>query len=125
MGKHPWQTAEVTRRPKPAKIISNRHVSETLDIMIRIALSGLLLLIPAGVLGQPSSAPSFEVASVKLHIFQPGAFGFGPGPGGNGANIRISGNRVTIGQSTFTRLVMSAYKVKDFQIAGVAGDPGP
>jgi uncharacterized protein (TIGR03435 family) len=87
--------------------------------MKRIALSGLLLSMPLGVLGQPSSAPSFEVASIKLHTFLPGAFGFGPGPGGDGAKIRIGGNRITIGQSTFTRLVMAAYKVKDFQIAGV------
>jgi uncharacterized protein (TIGR03435 family) len=92
--------------------------------MIRVALSGLLLSIPLGVLGQPSSAPSFEVASVKLHTFPPGAFGFGPGPGGDAANIRIIGNRVTIGQSTFTRLVMAAYKVKDFQVAGVPGTLG-
>lgn len=84
-----------------------------------IVLSGLLLSIPLLALGQPAAAPSFEVASVKLHTFPPGTFGFGPGPGGDAANIRIIGNGVTIGQSTFTRLVMAAYDVKDFQIAGV------
>lgn len=85
-----------------------------------IVLSSLLLLIPVLVLGRPAAAPSFEVASVKLHTFPPGAFGFGPGPGGEEANIHISGNRVTIGQSSLTRLVMAAYNVKDFQIAGVS-----
>jgi uncharacterized protein (TIGR03435 family) len=93
--------------------------------MKRIALSSLLLLMPVLVLGQPSGAPSFEVASVTLHTFPPGAFGFGPGPGGEGANINISGNRVTIGQSTFTRLLMAAYNVKDFQITGVPATLGP
>jgi uncharacterized protein (TIGR03435 family) len=84
-----------------------------------IVLSGLLLSMPLLALGQPAAAPSFEVASVKLHTFPRGTFGFGAGPGGEGVDIRISGNRVTIGQSTFTRLVMAAYNVKDFQIAGV------
>jgi uncharacterized protein (TIGR03435 family) len=100
-------------------------IQERGSSMKGIALSGLLLLIPLGILGQPSSAPSFEVSSVKLHAFRPGTVGFGPGTGGAGANIRINGNRVTIGLSTFIRLVMAAYKVKDFQIAGVPGTLGP
>lgn len=92
--------------------------------MKRIALSSLLLSIPIGVLGQSAAAPSFEVASVKPHIFPPGTFGFSSGAGGEGASIRISGNRVTIAASTFTSLAMAAYKVKDFQIAGVPGTLG-
>ncbi|HKE29120.1 MAG TPA: TIGR03435 family protein [Bryobacteraceae bacterium] len=100
-------------------VILTANPREEKPPMKRIALSGLLSLIPLLVVGQPSSAPSFEVASVKLHTFPPGAFGFGPVAGGDGANIRISGNRVTIGPTTFTRLIMAAYKVKDFQISGV------
>jgi uncharacterized protein (TIGR03435 family) len=62
------------------------------------------------------------VASVKVHPFPPGAFGFGAGGGGD---FRISGNRVTLGQATLTFLVMTAYHVKDFQISAMpawAGD---
>jgi len=91
--------------------------------MKRIAFA-ILLSTPFVASGQPAAGPTFEVASVKLHTFLPGSFGFGPGAGGSAANIRISSNRIDIALSTFTRLVMAAYSVKDFQIVGVPATLG-
>jgi hypothetical protein len=50
--------------------------------MKRIVFAALFLLTPPLVFSQAVSPPAFEVASVKVHPFPPGAFGFGAGGGG-------------------------------------------
>lgn len=69
------------------------------------------LLLPLAALAQP--APTFEVASVKLHEVRPGLFYVAR----TGAGINLSGNRVTF-TGTLTSIVMAAYNLKDFQVSG-------
>jgi hypothetical protein len=93
--------------------------SERIMAIRALAVIGLATLAALGLRGQSEpSHPAFEVASVKLNLLPPGAFGFGHG-GGGGAGIHISGNRVTLVRHTLLRLVMTAYDVKDFQISGM------
>jgi uncharacterized protein (TIGR03435 family) len=72
------------------------------------------LLISALFLSQATTAPSFEVASIKPRPLPPGVIGFTR----NASNIKIAGNRVTTG-GRLKSLVMAAYDVKDFQVDGV------
>jgi uncharacterized protein (TIGR03435 family) len=62
-----------------------------------------------------ASPLSFEVASVKPHAFARGQFAFGTVFGES--PIRISGNRVTM-QGLLAGLVLSAYKLRTFQVSG-------
>jgi uncharacterized protein (TIGR03435 family) len=62
-----------------------------------------------------ASPLAFEVASVKLHVFARGQFAFGTAD--RESAIRISGNRVTT-QGLLAGLVMTAYKLRTFQVAG-------
>jgi uncharacterized protein (TIGR03435 family) len=67
--------------------------------------------------GEPakSSPLAFEVASVKPHVFARSQFAFGT------ANlespVRISGNRIST-QGLLAGLVMTAYKLRTFQVSG-------
>jgi uncharacterized protein (TIGR03435 family) len=67
--------------------------------------------------GDPAktSAQAFEVASVKPHVFARGQFAFGTAD--RESAIRISGNRVTT-QGLLAGLVMTAYKLRTFQVSG-------
>jgi bla regulator protein blaR1 len=67
--------------------------------------------------GDPAktSALAFEVASVKPHVFARGQFAFGTAD--RESSVRISGNRVTT-QGLFAGLVMTAYKLRTFQVSG-------
>ena len=67
--------------------------------------------------GDPAkiSALAFEVASVKPHVFTRGQFAFGTAD--RESSVRISGNRVTT-QGLLAGLVMTAYKLRTFQVSG-------
>jgi uncharacterized protein (TIGR03435 family) len=67
--------------------------------------------------GEPAKSPplAFEVASVKPHVFARGQFAFGTA--GGESPIRISGTRVTL-QGLLAGLVMTAYKLRTFQVSG-------
>lgn len=80
---------------------------------------GVILLTLAGAFGQPATAPAFEVASIRQHVFPKGTFGIGSGP------IEIKGNRVSATQATLQGLLMYAYGVKDYQILGTAARDAP
>lgn len=69
----------------------------------------------AGAQTAAASPPAFEVASVKPHVFARNQFAFGT-PSGE-SPIRISGNRVTT-QGLLAGLVMTAYKLRTFQVSG-------
>ncbi len=73
---------------------------------------GILILTFGSGLGQPATAPTFEVASIRPHAFPKGAFGFGSG------GVQNKGNRITAIQATIQGLFMYAYGVKDYQIVG-------
>jgi uncharacterized protein (TIGR03435 family) len=67
--------------------------------------------------GDPAKASplAFEVASVKLHVFARGQRAFATAS--RESDIRISGNRVTT-QGLLAGLVMTAYKLRTFQVSG-------
>ncbi len=67
--------------------------------------------------GEPVKSPplAFEVASVKPHVFARGQFAFGTA--WQESPIQISGSRVTM-QGLLAGLVMTAYKLRTFQVAG-------
>jgi uncharacterized protein (TIGR03435 family) len=79
----------------------------------------MILLTLTGAFGQSATAPAFEVASIRQHIFPKGTFGIGSGP------VQIKGNRVTSTQATLQGLLMYAYGVKDYQIVGTAARDAP
>jgi uncharacterized protein (TIGR03435 family) len=58
--------------------------------------------------GQSAAPPTFEVASIKQHVFT----------GGGRLGISISGSRVTVSIRTLNGLIMDAYEVKAYQISG-------
>jgi uncharacterized protein (TIGR03435 family) len=62
-----------------------------------------------------SSPLAFEVASVKPHVFARGQFAFGSAE--VESSIQISGTRVTT-QGLLAGLIMSAYKLRTFQVSG-------
>jgi uncharacterized protein (TIGR03435 family) len=55
------------------------------------------------------STPSFEVASIKQHVFA---------GGGGRLGMSISGSRVTVSIMTLSRLIALAYDVKTYQVSG-------
>jgi uncharacterized protein (TIGR03435 family) len=67
--------------------------------------------------GEPakSSPLAFEVASVKPHVFARGQFAFGTA--NSESPVRISGNRIST-QGLLAGLVMTAYKLRTFQVSG-------
>jgi uncharacterized protein (TIGR03435 family) len=67
--------------------------------------------------GGPAKASplAFEVASVKPHAFARNEFAFGTAS--RESPIRISGNRVTV-QGLLAGLVLTAYKLRTFQVEG-------
>lgn len=68
-------------------------------------------LLAFGLYGQSGGdQPSFDVASVKPHVFGNGPSGCGP--------IRISGPRVSMACFSLRVLIMRAYDVKAYQITG-------
>ncbi|HEY1755362.1 MAG TPA: TIGR03435 family protein [Bryobacteraceae bacterium] len=79
----------------------------------------LLTLMLARGFGQPATAPAFEVASVRPHVFPKGTFGFGS------ASIVIKGNKVTAAQASIQGLMIYAYGVKEYQILGVVAREPP
>jgi uncharacterized protein (TIGR03435 family) len=62
-----------------------------------------------------ASPLAFEVASVKSHVFPRGQFSFGTAS--QESVVRISGNRVST-QGLLAGLVMTAYKLRTFQVSG-------
>ena len=76
------------------------------------------ILLTALFMAQAASTPSFEVASIKPHPLASGIFFFRSGAAPN-LRAAIAGNRVTINSCNLKLLIMAAYDVKDFQIAGV------
>jgi uncharacterized protein (TIGR03435 family) len=71
----------------------------------------------APIAGEPAKSPplAFEVASVKPHMFARGEFAFGTAY--QESPVRISGNRVST-QGLLTALVMTAYRLRTFQVSG-------
>ncbi len=78
-----------------------------------VALASFLLLGMAK--PAKSSPPAFEVASVKPHVFARGQFAFATAS--IESPVRISGNRIST-QGLLTGLIMTAYKLRTFQVSG-------
>jgi uncharacterized protein (TIGR03435 family) len=79
--------------------------------MIRgIAIAGLIAVLPSATFGQPGTAPSFEVASIKLH----------QGPVTQ-VSAQPSGPRIRITAYGLVGLIMDAYDVKFDEISGGPG----
>ncbi len=73
-----------------------------------LALREILALIS---LAAAAGGQSFEVASIRPHVFTNGS-------GAGRSGISTSGNRVTASIVTLNRLIMEAYDVKEYQISG-------
>jgi uncharacterized protein (TIGR03435 family) len=73
-----------------------------------------LVIFSSSCFGQSAAAPAFEVASVKLHTFPRGTFGFSSG---GPAKPQVSGNRVTISFVNLTGLLTFAYNMTERQIS--------
>src|SRR5277367_3533246 len=56
------------------------------------------------------SAPAFEAATIKQHVFS--------GSGGGRLGLSISGSRVTVSIVTLNRLIALAYDLKAYQLSG-------
>jgi uncharacterized protein (TIGR03435 family) len=72
-----------------------------------IAIAGLVAFLPSATFGQPGTAPSFEVASIKLH----------QGPVTQVSAVP-SGPRIRITAYGLVGLIMDAYDVKFDEISG-------
>jgi uncharacterized protein (TIGR03435 family) len=68
-----------------------------------------LAALAAGAQASPEAAPAFEVASIKPHVF---------GPSGRCGPVSISGPRVVVPCASLRSLIMRAYAVKFYQVAG-------
>jgi uncharacterized protein (TIGR03435 family) len=84
------------------------HVSDIRCVCNHVRHSAIVLLLASAVLcAQPSSAPSFEVASIRPH----------EGPLSRIADFSISGPRVTYGGYNASLLILEAYSLRNFQLA--------
>ena len=73
------------------------------------ALIGLLSVPNGCAQSQPAKRPEFEVASIRPHQGMITVVG-----------LDISGSRVTVSASTLSDLITDAYRLNDYQLAGVA-----
>src|ERR1700719_1089743 len=77
-----------------------------------LLISTIMIVVPVFAQIPSGPRPSFEVASIKLHV------NAGPGPSVGGIQNILGSPRMDMIGVTFKMLMENAYAVRDFQVIG-------